>query len=140
MAVNCYGDFEVREDCARYGRFCVQADGRSVCALPNMCESSHCDGSIAINCTAGLELERINCATRVPNGTCRIYNGFPGCFAPDPDPDCPTQDPLYRSWCQGKSIGVACVLGARITTDCSAFNGATCQELPNEGYARCALE
>jgi hypothetical protein len=44
----------------------------------------------------------------------------------------------YISWCEG-DVGVACVQGARIATDCTAFRNAHCVEDKAHGIGRCEL-
>lgn len=79
---------------------------------------------------------RSDCRYSAPAGTCELSFGAPTCVAGQLSPECPLDTP-YRSWCEG-NLGVACVLGGRVVTDCSAYKGAHCTEDELLGTARCS--
>lgn len=138
--VYCMEGRERRVDCSERGGTCMTDTTNSwtFCASGIACEASFCDDSVAVDCGAGFERDRIDCRDRVPNGTCELIEDTPTCVASERSPDC-SEERDYRSWCEG-TLGVACVLGARITTDCSAFENARCVNDEAQAAASCELQ
>ncbi len=138
-AVSCESGFELRQNCSSVGLTCLplQNTDQAICATEARCAASHCDGDFAVSCLGGAERERLDCGTRVPQGTCEVVDGAPTCVASEPSPDCPV-GVRYISWCEG-DVGVACVQGARVATDCTAFRNAHCVEDAAQGTGRCEL-
>lgn len=139
--VSCYEGGEVRLDCALTGYTCATdslgQNPSCVLAQRKACEASFCDGSTIVTCAGGLEGYRSDCRYGAPAGTCELRDGLPGCVAGERSPVCPLDTP-YRSWCEG-DLGIACVLGGRVVTNCSAYKGAHCAEDELTGAARCEL-
>jgi hypothetical protein len=135
--VYCLGGVEIREPCAAGGLVCATDWEGPFCALPEPCAADHCDGDAAVICRGGHVGWREECAALMPGGRCRADGALIGCVADPPDPACAGGEP-YRSTCDGVA-GVACYAGARLSVDCPAFLGSTCEMDPTLSEARCRL-
>ena len=134
---DCNDGLERRTDCAALGRTCSTYPNKTTCVGKQPCNADVCDGAEIVTCNAGFEYDRVDCTLRVLNGTCELVNKTPKCVATAPSADCPAGSP-DKSWCVG-DVGVACVGGARVTTDCAAFENARCVEDKANGFAVCKL-
>lgn len=128
--VSCSAGLGQRSDCSAGYTCATDSQGQNVgCVLaqPKACAADFCDGSSAVYCARGVERLRSDCVNEAPAGTCTMIGVTPSCVAGEQSEQCPVSS-SYRSWCEN-DWGIVCYLGARVATDCSAFQGAHCAEL-----------
>lgn len=140
VRVSCFDGVEIRTDCAHQGRICLfdAAVASAACVLPEACGADHCEGTLAVSCSANRRVAaRVDCSRAVPGGICQDSHGAVQCAAAVWDPACPADQP-FTGWCDD-TLGVICFAGARVTVDCAAFPGATCQQADGSAAARCRV-
>lgn len=138
VAVSCVEGRQLRQDCALQGKTCrpLNADQDVACVTDEACTAEHCEGDKVVSCLGGFVYEKVDCGTRTRDGSCSVAAGRPQCRARHPSPECASVAD-YHSSCDG-DLAVSCLLGAKVTTSCTAVPGAHCVELDSDA-ARCQL-
>jgi hypothetical protein len=135
VRVACRGGFEIREDCARSGKQCVDGAGtRAFCGSSTPCERDHCAGNTSVTCHDGRAAIEQDCAELVASGRC---HGNGECRSDLPHPACATGMPFF-SFCEGNAAR-ACYLGALYEVACDEFLGGSCVPREQGDGVRCRL-
>jgi hypothetical protein len=135
VRIACRGGFEVREDCARAGKQCVDGAGTGVfCGSSSRCERDHCSGNTAVRCRDGRAHVEQECAELVAGGRC---HGQGECRSEVWHPDCPSDVP-FLSFCKGDAAR-ACYAGALYEVACDEFLGGRCVPRERGDGVRCRV-
>jgi hypothetical protein len=131
VRIHCFGNVEVRENCALKGRICAPTGVGIFCVLPETCERDHCEGNTAVACLGDHVDLRLDCADVVASGRCRDD----GCLAETWHPECPAGEP-YASFCDGNRA-LACNVGALYEARCGDFLQGYCEPRERGVGVRC---
>jgi hypothetical protein len=135
VRIGCRGGVEIREDCARAGKQCIDGTGTGVfCGSASSCERDHCTGNTAVACREGSTYIEQDCAELVAGGRC---HGDGECRSELWHPDCPT-GMSFLSFCEGDAAR-ACYLGALYEVACDEFQGGRCAPRERGDGVRCRL-